>query len=80
MCGIDNGQWLVYIVMPLITCSLLQYSWTHSPLGHATVISNYRKIPNIRLTKSQNLNVSRIVLQLSLRNLLKQGVKSRMMM
>ena len=31
-------------------------------------------------TKSQNLNVSRLVLQLSLRNLLKPGVQSRMKM
>ena len=41
---------------------------------------NYRQISNISRTKSQNLNVSRHVLQLSLRNLLKPGVKSRMKM
>ena len=35
----------------------------------------YRKISNIRRTKSQNLNDSRLVLQLSLPNLLKPGVK-----
>ena len=35
----------------------------------------YRKLPNIRRTKSQNLNDSRLVLHLSLPNLLKQGVK-----
>ena len=40
----------------------------------------YRPISNISRTKSQNLNVSRLVLQLSLRNRLKPGVKSRMKM
>ena len=35
----------------------------------------YRKIANIRRTKSQNLNDSRLVLQLSLPNLLKPDVK-----
>ena len=38
----------------------------------------YRKISNIRRTKSQNLNNYRLVLQLSLPNPLKPGVKSRM--
>ena len=40
----------------------------------------YRKISNIRRTKSLNLNVSRLVLQLSLPNPMKPGVKSRMKM
>ena len=35
----------------------------------------YRKISNIRRTKSQNLNDSRLVLHSSLPNLLKRGVK-----
>ena len=35
----------------------------------------YRKISNMRLTKSPNLNDSRLVLKLSLPNLLKPGVK-----
>ena len=39
----------------------------------------YHNISNIRCPKSQNLNVSCLVLQLSLPNPLKQGVKSRMM-
>ena len=39
---------------------------------------NYRKISNIRRTKSPNLNVSRLVLLLSLPNPTKPGVKSRM--
>ena len=40
----------------------------------------YRYISNIGRTKSQNLNVSRLVLQLSFLNLLKPDVKSRMKM
>ena len=35
----------------------------------------YRKISNIRRTKSPNLNVSRLVLQLSLPNVMKPGVQ-----
>ena len=36
---------------------------------------NYREISNIRRTKIKNLNDSRLVLHLSLPNLLKPGVK-----
>ena len=38
------------------------------------VILYYRKISNISRTKFQNLNVSHLVLPLSLHNLLKPGV------
>ena len=40
----------------------------------------YRKIFNIRCTKSQNLDVSRLGLQVSLRYILKPSVKWRMKM
>ena len=40
----------------------------------------YRKVSNISGTKSQNLNASRLILQLYLPNPLKPGVKSRMKM
>ena len=40
----------------------------------------YRKTFNIRRTKPQSLNDSRLVLQLSLSNPLEAGVKSRMKM
>ena len=43
-------------------------------------ISIYRKVSNVRRTKSQNLNDSRLVLKLFLPNSLKLGVKSRMKM
>ena len=38
----------------------------------------YRQLSNIKRSKSQNLNVSRLVLELSLLNPLKSCVKSRM--
>ena len=41
---------------------------------------DYRKISNISRTKSPNLNVSRLVVQLSLPNPMKPGVMSRMKM
>ena len=46
----------------------------------AAVYHVYCKISNIKGTKSQNLNVSRLILQLSLPNPMKPGVKSRMKM
>ena len=42
--------------------------------------NNYRQIYNIRRTKSRTLNVSCLVLQLSLPNPLKPGIESRMKM
>ena len=42
-----------------------------------TSMQDYHQTSNIRCTKSQNLNVSCLVMQLSLCNLLKPGVKSR---
>ena len=41
---------------------------------------DYRKISNIIRTKLPNLNVSRLVVQLSFPNPMKPGVKSRMKM
>ena len=42
------------------------------------LIPEYRQTSNINRTKLQNLNVSRLVLKLSLCNLLMPGIKSRM--
>ena len=44
------------------------------------VSHTFRKISDIKRTKSHNLNDSRLFLHLSLPNLLKLGVKSRMKM
>ena len=46
----------------------------------AGTVLTYPQTSNIRDTKSQKLNISRLVLQLSLPNPLKPGVKSRMKM
>ena len=54
---------------------LFQYEDAVLPVQYHLI---YCKISNISHTKSQNLNVSRLILQLSLRNLLKLGVMSRM--
>ena len=43
-------------------------------------ICAYRQTSSLKRTKSKNVNVSRLALQLSLPNSLKQGVKSRMKM
>ena len=51
-----------------------------SDVGHAIVNDVYRKFSYLRRTKSQNLDVSRLVLPLFLPNPLKLGVKSRMKM
>ena len=48
--------------------------------GIVELCRHYRQTSNISSTKSQNLNVSHLVLQLSLPNPLKPGVKSRMKM
>ena len=44
------------------------------------LFSEYRKVSNIRHTKSENLSDCRLVLQLPLANTLKPSVKSRMKM
>ena len=54
-----------------------QYFWNPPP---AEVSGNYRKTSSISRTKSQNLNVSNLVVQLLLLNLLKPCVKLRMKM
>ena len=50
--------------------------WQGAPFNNI----DYRKISNISRTKSPNSNVSRLGLQLSLRNILKPDVKWRMKM
>ena len=49
-------------------------------MGNVVEIDMYRKVSNIKCTKFPNLNVSRFVMQLSLPNVMKPGVKSRMKM
>ena len=54
--------------------------WHQSHEGVSYIDRNYRKTSCISRTKSQNLNTSRLVMQLSLPNSLKPGVKSIMKM
>ena len=54
-------------------------SWVHQRKVNMRY-DEYHQTSNIRCTKSQNLNVSHLILQLSLPHLLKPGVKSRMKM
>ena len=50
------------------------------PTAIVSKCSIYRQIADIRGIKCQHLNASRLALQLSLRNILKPAVKSRMTM
>ena len=69
-------------------CAMFRLHWHHGCWCHgsfvtwasAAMVFIYRQISNIRLTKSQNLPDSRLVLQLSFPNPLKPGVKSRIKM
>ena len=51
--------------------------WNQRRFGYKMKF-NYRQTPNISLTKSENLNVSCLVLQLSFPNQLKPGFESEM--
>ena len=68
------GCILKWVISKSISCEITLV-WMLQDLTN-----DYRKISNIRRTKSQNLNVSQLVLQLSLLNPMKPGVKSRMKM
>ena len=64
-----------------------KWSYMHSKashivktLGSIAIRYMYRQISNISRTKSQNLTVSCLVLQMSMRIILKPGVQSRMEM
>ena len=67
----DTVSWLDHIVS---TFSMREI------IPEMDVLHNYRQISNIRRTQSPNLNVPRLVSQLSLPNPLKPVVKSRMKM
>ena len=54
------------------------WSWKTSLWKTCHLEANLPNCLIIRYTKAQNLNVSRLILQLSLRNLLKPGVRLKM--
>ena len=49
-------------------------------ISYTTLVTTYHKISNISGTNSQNMNVPRLGMQLSLRNIMKPGVKWRVKM
>ena len=64
--------------------SIIKQTISYTSIEHKLIqIGNidgiYRQFSNLRLTQSQNINVSRLVLQLSLPDSLKPDVKLRMM-
>ena len=61
------------------SCCLV-FCFSFLPANFTHLLQNYRKVSNIRRTKSQNWNDSHLVLKSSLPNPLKPGVKSRMKM
>ena len=73
----------------MLLCHHVTIAYKHIVILFAVIDKNmfnlskfliHRKIPNISRTETQTLNDSRLVLQLSLPNTLKSGVKSRMEM
>ena len=86
-CFHQNGK-MIEAALPLDALNMSNWQPSDCPVTSSLVSDDnslvwnytYRKISNIRRTKSPNLNVSRLVLQLSLPNPMKPGVKSRMKM
>ena len=68
-------HWVIYTKWKFIA-----YSFSLDSVKIWLTTTTYRQVSNIRRVTSQNLDVSCLVLQLSSRNLLKPGVKSRMKM
>ena len=68
------------IVTAMVLGGTLDFNPMEDELSGSKGNLTYRKISNIRCTESPNLNVYRLVLQLSLPNPMKPGVKSRMKM
>ena len=80
--GFENVVWKMVAILSLPQCVNYDYFWVAEQHGYyfAGNIFKYRKTSSISRTKSQNLNVSCFLLQRSLPNPLKPGVKLRMKM
>ena len=76
-CMIPRCRWYIGLVQ-IGRWSGATFKGKHNITPHNKTV--HRQISNMRRTKSQNLNVSRPVLQLSLCIILEPGVKSRMKM
>ena len=86
ICGLNRCS-VIYFSMRNACCSVRRRRIRHKSTNPTCTKAQLRydyvmycQISNIRCTKSQNLNVSGLVLQLSSCDLLKPGVKSRMKM
>ena len=66
--------------MCLVLMSLICQHNNKPSISSSGAYSNYRQTSNTKRTESPNLNISRLILQLSFPNVLKPGVKSRMKM
>ena len=78
--GLNDLRWCLCIIDAETSPKFLTQSRCHRMRNVVSIHKNYRKISNIRHIKSQNLNVPRLALHLSLRNILKPSVKWRMKM
>ena len=75
----ETRNWeLVHLLLEVWWYSVASVFKLQTELGASTHLKQeeYCKISNIRSTKSQNLNVSRLGLQLSLRSILKPSVEN----
>ena len=78
-CNAPHKQWIVYETLTCVSMYVyIQYICIHTCIYSSVKI--YRKVSNIKRTKSQNWNEAHLVLKSSLPNPLKPGVKSRMKM
>ena len=80
---LHHGFWIYNRSSNMSRIGLISWITRMKYLVHQRYLTSHhehRKVSNITRTKSQNLNDSRLVLQLSMSNLLKPGVKSRMKM
>ena len=84
--ALENVVWKMVAILPRPQCvkniiiKLSMLIDDQIVMSFKTGSSEYCQTSNTRCTKSQNLNVSRLVLQLSLSNPLQPGVKSSMKM
>ena len=77
---VHSFQWAMGLYYVFMLSAIANIRFTENTVNIESHTMIYRKVSNIRRTKSQKLNDSRLVFQLSLPNPLKPGVKSRMKM
>ena len=75
---VTRPEWVNDVQSIWVLYDNILHGFVSFKLGSVVWLRDYRKVSNIRRTKSQNLNDSHLVLKSSLPNPLKPGVKSRM--